>query len=399
MNQRSKRPVTAFLPLVTAGRLPGAIATALGAFAMANSKPSKTTAPALGLAFPIANRKPGQAFNPDGWFVIAPFGEHPYNDVTEGISLVQVIDDIAVDAMVAALQESEELLCDFEHDSHNPDKPTKAAGWTYELRKGERGLEARNRWSKAGKEALANDEYRFISPVWLARDCQVITGDRIRPLRLNDSGLTNTPNLRNMPIISNRDLAAAIQSPAGESESADETQPKEQSSMKKVNAELGISADANEDSAVAEIQKLKNRASELEQSNTALTNSNRTLLESTVDADLDAAGITDEEERKTWKGELIKNREGALPLLASVVKNRGNQAASTLTNRNKATTPVGGEEKKIDTKDIGKQQADAIATELAALPNRNAPGANEQAYQNAKRKNPALFNPQPAATE
>jgi phage I-like protein len=365
---------------------------------MANSKASKTTAPALGLAFPITNRKPDGSVDFSGWFLMAPYGEHPHADS----GFVQVIDEIAVDAMVNAFKEGEELLCDFEHDSHNPDKPTKAAGWTVELRKGEGGLEARNRWSGSGKTALSNEDYRFISPVWLARDCQVISENRIRPLRLNDSGLTNTPNLRNMPSISNRDLTAAIQSHAGEEEKTateTETQNQEINMLKKLVNALSLAGDATEEAVITAVVALVNKTKELGEQNTALTNSNRTLLEAAVDSDLLTAGITDEEEKKTWRPQLLANREGTLPLLASLTKNRGEQAAKTLTNRGGAQTPGATEEKKTETKDIGRQQADAIATELSLLPNRTAPGANEQAYQNAKRKHPALFNPQPAATE
>ena len=171
--------------------------------------------------------------------------------------------------------------------------------------------------------------------------------------------------------------------------------------MKKVNTELGISADASEDSAVGEIQKLKNRNAELERSNTALTNSNRTLLEATVNADLDAAGITDEEERKTWKGELIKNREGALPLLASVVKNRGNQAANTLTNRRDNKMPGAngdGKDKGADEKPFSQQIDELVNSELAKIPG-NVPNRHEKAFENAQRAKPELFKPQSAPTE
>jgi phage I-like protein len=365
---------------------------------MANSTASEADkTPALGIATALTNRKPDGSFTfpADNWYVIAPFGDHPYIDKARDISLLQVIDRQSCDAMVAALIPGEELLIDFEHWSHLPEGDSSAAGWIQALRTGEKGLEAQVRWSGEGKAALVSGKYRYISPVWLARDCQWIDDNSLRPLRLDNAGLTNVPRLKNMPSLSNRDLQAAIQSHAGDEEqTADQTENKP---MKKVNAELGISADANEDSAVAEIQKLKNSvagAATLETENKALKNKNATLLKDQVKSDLDLAGLPEgSEERAAFETQLLANRDGALPLLSAFVKAKGNAQAETLTNRTKTKVPVNGEQKNNGQGEGKSRQA--LIDEAVA----NAKGDSfEQRFENAKREKPDLFKPQ-AATE
>jgi len=54
------------------------------------------------------------------------------------------------------------------------------------------------RWSGSGLTAVTNGEYRFVSPVWFKEDCEDLGGDRMRPLKLSDAGLTNQPNLRGL---------------------------------------------------------------------------------------------------------------------------------------------------------------------------------------------------------
>jgi phage I-like protein len=350
----------------------------------------KTTAPALGIAVALVNRKPDGTIDVAGWYLIAPYGEHPHGDS----GFIQVIDEEAVEAMVNALKPGEELLSDFEHDSHNPDKPTRASGWTHALRKGTGGLEAKTRWSGSGKTALQNEDYRYVSPVWLARDCEIIDAKKIRPRRLNDSGLTNTPNLKNMPAISNRQLIAAIQSHAGDNEeSADQRDAgpskQQKETMKKLNAELGLSPDASEESAIEAITKLKNSAkagqdalTPLQAEHDKLKNSHQELLEAQVESDLDTAGV-EGEERATFKTQLLANRSGALPLLAALSKAKGNATASALTNRAGAKTPPA--KKGVGGDDLSRQQQ--MENVIA-----NAKGATfEERFENAKRSNPDLF--------
>ncbi len=357
----------------------------LGIGALLNAE--KSDEPALGIVTALLNRKPDGKFEfpADDWYLIATKGEHPHAET----GLVQVVDDTSVQAMVNAFQPGEELLVDFDHESWDNKKRTTAAGWIQNVKSAAQGLMAQIRWSGSGKTALANGDYRFISPVWLGKDVEQIDKNRIRPLRLNDAGITNRPNLSGLPPMTNRELDARPQHAA---DSADQQQKE---SMKKLNVELGLSADASEESAIAEVTKLKNRASEAEgklqpltAENTTLKNSNRGLLSAQVESDLDTAGL-EGEERDTFKTQLLANRDGALPLLAALSKAKGNATANALTNRSGAKTP--GDKKSASGADDQTQEQkinDAVA---------NAKGETfEQRFENARRSNPDLFKPEAA---
>lgn len=333
----------------------------------------------LGIAT-LLNRKGDAEFElpADRWYQIAPIGEFPH----AASGLVQVIDTASVQAMANALKPGEELLIDFDHESHDSAKRTTAAGWIQNLQARADGLYAQIRLTKSGAEAIKGGDYRFISPVWMANDCEQLDKKRIRPLRLNDAGITNTPNLRGLSPLSNREESR----PQHAAEQAD--LQKEQ--MKLVATELGLSADASEASVVAAIQGLKNSEKSakdalapLQTELGTLKNSYTSLLNSQVKSDLDTAGL-EGEDRKPWEVQLLANREGTLPLLAQFVKNRGNKAASALTNRSTASTP--GDRKDApagDAADRAKQIEDAVA---------NAKGETyEQRFENAKRTKPELF--------
>jgi hypothetical protein len=153
---------------------------------------------------PLTNRAPvgdGVFETPkDGYYEICPKGEFPHDN-----GVTQVIDDQAVRAMADAFKPGDEILIDFDHESHDQNKRTTAAGWIQNLVARSDGLWAQVKWSNAGAQAVKGGEYRYISPVWLASDCQQLGGDRVRPLRLYDAGLTNKPNLQGIDALSNRD--------------------------------------------------------------------------------------------------------------------------------------------------------------------------------------------------
>ncbi len=353
--------------------------------ALANA--DKTEEPALGIVTTLLNRQPDGEFEfpKDNWYLIAPLGDHPHTES----GFVQVVDADSVAAMANSAAKGKELLVDFDHESWDNKKRTTAAGWIQNLEARLDGLWAQIRWSGSGKTALKNGDYRFISPVWTFANCQQIDETHVRPLTLSDAGLTNRPNLQGLPALSNREETR----PQLAAEQADQ----QKESMKKLNTELGLAADASEESALAEITKLKNRASEaegklqpLEASNTELKNSNRSLLEAQVESDLDTAGL-EGDTRETFKGQLLANRAGTLPLLAELSKAKGNAQANALTNRAGAKTP--GDKKGGSTgggSSMSRQQEidDAVA---------NAKGESfEQRFENARRTNPGLFQPEEA---
>jgi len=180
---------------------------------------------------PITNRGGSGKFAvpADGWFLIAPKGEFPHES-----GKIQVIDDDAVNSMASAFRPGDELLIDWEHESHDQNKRTAAAGWIQNLAARTEGLFAQIRWSKSGAEAVQGGEYRFISPVWRASDCQSLGGSRVRPQRLCDAGLTNRPNLQGIAALANRESAG--------NETADESAENQTAAVLFANAVRNIQA-------------------------------------------------------------------------------------------------------------------------------------------------------------
>jgi phage I-like protein len=126
-----------------------------------------------------------------------------------------------------------ELLVDFDHGAERKgvdDKRTAAAGWITALRHdAARGrIMATVRWTRAGREALAERAYRFISPVFAA-DKQ----NRVRGILR--AGLTNQPAIGEL-----RALAASTEGDGSMEEL-----------LQKLAAALGLEADAGEDKIIA----------------------------------------------------------------------------------------------------------------------------------------------------
>lgn len=159
--------------------------------------------PPFGIVTPLVNRKPDGEFQfpADNWYLIAPIGEHPHSDS----GMIQVIDAAAVEAMTNSMPTNTELLVDFDHESHDTAKRTTAAGWIQNLQARADGLYAQIRLTKSGADAVKGGDYRFISPVWTLNNCRQIDETHIRPMVLTDAGITNRPQLRGLPALSNRD--------------------------------------------------------------------------------------------------------------------------------------------------------------------------------------------------
>jgi len=135
------------------------------------------------------------------WVQIAPVGEHAHSG-DGGRTVVQVIDASAVRAMTNSFRPK--VLVDQEHFSYNLNKSSEAYGWLLEVQPRADGLHGLIEWTDKGEEAVANSRYRFISPVWLPRDMEKLGGDRMRPLRIDSLGLTNTPNIKAIKPLLNR---------------------------------------------------------------------------------------------------------------------------------------------------------------------------------------------------
>jgi hypothetical protein len=89
--------------------------------------------------------------------------------------------------------------------------------------------------------------------------------------------------------------------------------------MTGVMSELGLAADASEESALTAVQALKNRAASAESRAAELAKTNALLLEGQVEADLERyKGRYKPAAREKWKAALLANREVALELLEGV---------------------------------------------------------------------------------
>lgn len=265
----------------------------------------------------------------DGWVQLAPLGEFPH-----GSGVVQVVDAGALQGLVASF--AGDVLLDFDHESNDPQKRTTAAGWIVEVEAREDGLWGRVRWSAAGELALENGEYRFVSPVW---EVAPLGGDRVRPVRLLEAGLTNKPNLKGLRAISNRVETFGAGAPEN----------KKNEMMKLINRALDLTPEASEEAAVAKVDALKSdaaKATELKNRVEALTQERDTLLATQVEADLEKyKDRLSAESLPKWKAALLANRAEALELLegipSPVAGAKDNKDKQPLTNRKPEGSPQG----------------------------------------------------------
>ncbi len=341
---------------------------------------------------PLLNRAPEGRYElpADGWYQIAPMGEYPHG----AGGVLQVIDARAVAALSSRVPQGPvNILVDYDHFSYQQNKPSEAAGWIAELSGRDTGLWGRIRWTPEGEAAVRSGRYRFLSPVWLARECGEVTtvesaagdrvdaapkatsvavpGRRVRPLRLDSAGLTNNPNLKGMEPLSNR-AAEGFESPrAADEREITNTLTREarkKGSMTQVMTELGLGAESAEEAAVAAVQALKNRVSALERANAQLLNSQ-------TESDLDRyQDRIKPEKRQEWKQALLVNRAETLELLEGIrvptVAPDGGRAAEgpaeaesglRLHNRALAGTPRDLSTLRLHVTRAGQQRAEVLA--------------------------------------
>ena len=150
----------------------------------------------------------------DGWHHIESNEEHPAQRRSaaadgSGVTseIVQVLDNAAMAAIVAAGVPEEGLPVDVEHRgvpgvAAVPD--TAAAGWVRELAvfddgAGNMQLAARIEWTPPGLELVTGRVYKHFSTVYRVDDEELaegLGGNRYRPLVLLGLALTNNPNNR-----------------------------------------------------------------------------------------------------------------------------------------------------------------------------------------------------------
>lgn len=130
-----------------------------------------------------------------------------------------------------------QVVVDFEHATalQAPQgKPAPASGWIpvedLENRNGE--IWAKFNWNKAGREALQNEDYKYISPAFTHDASGNVTG-------IHHVALTNRHNLYDLPALN-----------------SDHNQ--EEPPMSKIALLLGLAATATEEAQVAAVQELQN---------------------------------------------------------------------------------------------------------------------------------------------
>ena len=254
----------------------------------------------------IFNRAPLSAR--DGWIHIVPKGELPNTEA----KLVQVIDDAALDSILANITKAKNRLGENwpgiyagrEHFIYDETKDSAALGWFKDFEKRGDGLWAKDDGlTPGGADAVKNREYKFTSFVADRSDLKKIAGDRYRVMAIETVGFTNNANAGSVtkqgsallnPVI-NRVTASLPPVPedkccpdcqceliggkssklmtcpechshfADSSESAANQQRNNQvkNKMKKLNEELGLAAEASEEAQLDAVIKLKNRVTEL----------------------------------------------------------------------------------------------------------------------------------------
>jgi phage I-like protein len=318
----------------------------------------------------------------DGWYEIETPGEH----LNPAAGVVQLLDAAAFDSIVnrfkaeAAKPNFAGLLIDQDHFSLDPEKSTESFGWLMDVRNREGRLEGKIDWTDIGEPAVKAKRFKFFSTVYGAGDVEKV-GTRtiknrayplVRPLALDRLALTNDPNNKGGKPISNRNPAATAER-------------EENQNMNTLLKKLGLAEGASEESAVAALQAIINRATTAEGTVTTLTAERDTLLGAQVEADLEKyKNRFKPEKRDQWKKQLIANRAGTIELLESVEEIGGGEDPARITNRGTAKTPAGAPSKEETESAKEKAQGAKIANRASELRRANPRLTRSQAFRAAQ---------------
>lgn len=245
----------------------------------------------------------------DGWYHIERWGDHPQTSL-EDKQYVQVIDDEAVRAIVAAEVPEEGILVDVEHVSVTGERDTRAYGWVRELAAlpTEEGLQlcARIEWTPLGLPLVRDRIYKHFSTVYSVELCADLGGGRLRPLQLVGLALTNQPNNPGQRPITNSQAAPINNNTKHQNTNMEE--------LKKIAAKLGLPEDATLEQVLETLDSLmaaEQAAAEAEA---------ETLLNSEELKDLP------DEARKDLKDELLTNRDLGIKMIKLLINRKGGGA-------------------------------------------------------------------------
>lgn len=244
----------------------------------------------------------------DGWYQIARASSVSKSlDLPGGksVRIRQVItpDDLAAIANRYAAAPGE-LLVDFDHAGATATGSTKAASWITAVEARGDELWAQMRLSASGHAALTGGDYRHFSPVFGFPVRPYAPGEEAHPVALLGGAITNQPTFKGMLPLSNRD---------------DSSPPEPNTHMDYKTlliTLLGLQAAASD----ADIQAAAERAKTLMADGSKYADTKcrlDKLAAEQIERDLDSKGLKGPE-RDTWKAALTRNRDEALPLLATV---------------------------------------------------------------------------------
>ena len=362
----------------------------------------------------------------DGWYQIEAKGRHP----NRAAGVVQVIDEEAAssivnrfneDAEAGTLRHGRELLIDHEHFSDQADKETIAYGWLTRLQNRGDGIYGQIRWSATGQRAVDGGDYRFFSTEYAPEELKALNSEggkagrlkEMRPMRLAGLSLTNMNNNRGQKPITNRGgqhPTSNIQHPTSNGEQlrhdlgagavSQTQQTKEIERMKTVATKLGLAADASEESVLAEVSKIMNRAVDLggrveplQARVVELETENANLLSEQIDADFASSGIKDEKIINRHKPILsdpkhFKNREERVEFMKDLApKGAGSETGAPSLQRKLHNRDAKGPGEAIEDEAARSRRAEAAVQDYK-IKNRCSYG---DARQVVRRLSPELF--------
>lgn len=337
----------------------------------------------------------------DGFYQIEALGEHINHDAR----VVQVIDAKAVDSICnrfaadakAAGEDFPGMRIDKDHLSQSMENPTESLGWSMRIENRGGVPMASIAWTSLGLPLVESKPgqppvYKFFSTEYDPAECEKI-GTRIvnrktyavvRPLRLAGLSLTNDPNNKGQRPISNRNGTSAG--------AADENQ--NEKPMKSLLKKLGLAEDASEESAVAAVETIQNRATKAEANVATLTQERDQLLTAQVESDLEKyKNRFKPENRDKIKAALIRNRTSTIELLEATAPAAPEAGADTkrITNRTTATPPAGAASAGAEEEESAKERARGakISNRAAELRRANPRLTRAQAFAKAEAELPA----------
>ncbi len=315
----------------------------------------------------------------DGWMQLFGYGEVPApieNPDGKEVAVVQVLDAQAADAVVASVRAEAAkpnfggVLVDFEHFSLDPTKESRAAMWIDEAQKRDDGVWVKSRITNSGRAALEGGDYRFISPVLDFPTKTYRKGERVRPVGLCCAGLTNDPRIKGGVPLSNRHTAT----PAARSEIPP--------TMKTILSKLGLAEDASEQSAVAAVTTILNRATKAEGDLAALQTEHGALLDTQIEGVLTKHATVVVKNRDAWKARLKADFKGTSQLLADIPVAEEKIETVRITNRNTAKTPAEIAAEKA-TAEKGTARAQRIQNRAAEIQREKSGKGRTYSYQQA----------------